>query len=232
MRRKAFTLIELLVVIAIISVLAAMLMPALEKARNAARCTACLSNLHQFGIVMLVYTRDYDGCYPGDRMIYWHYNSDPDQQGGLPTYLRKDLRATIMEDYDLPLDLWFCPLCSESTRDNWDGHTWPGLPSDYGMIGYMLLTHLEPSGHPPPYTPRRVTGCRSDWEVMADRFGTHINYGYTYGHSNPHAAEGELPEGGNIAYVDAHAAWRPLDGYDMTKYASVNQYWRWYAWPQ
>ena len=64
MRRiKAFTLIELLVVISIIALLMAILMPALQRVKNQAKTTACLTNLKQWGLMFAMYTGDNNGNY-------------------------------------------------------------------------------------------------------------------------------------------------------------------------
>ena len=80
-RRNGFTLIELLVVIAIIAILMAILMPALQRVKEQAGKAACQSNLKQMGLVVSMYTNDFDGNFheesPAGPQYSWVYAMRP-----------------------------------------------------------------------------------------------------------------------------------------------------------
>jgi prepilin-type N-terminal cleavage/methylation domain-containing protein/prepilin-type processing-associated H-X9-DG protein len=93
-RRAAFTLIELLVVIGIISLLAAMLMPAVSRAKESGRSAACISNLRQIGIALQVYVDSNNNRLPfmRDKMI--GTNQPTNSLSGMEVVLRDELGNT------------------------------------------------------------------------------------------------------------------------------------------
>jgi prepilin-type N-terminal cleavage/methylation domain-containing protein len=115
MRRRAFTLIELLVVIGIIAVLIGILVPALSRARLAARRTVVLAQLQQIGVAVAAYQAEFRGANPTNLSAA---ESDGRAFHGL---------ALLAYRYKLPAKLFINPntLDTPATRVNADG--WPVL---------------------------------------------------------------------------------------------------------
>ena len=115
-----FTLIELLVVIAIIAILAAMLMPALERVRTQARIVSCVSQLRQTGLGVFMYNGDYDGRLP------WYSNGGNECANHLRgRWNNQRMGLGILEagNYLPNVELFYCPGRQEHGQ-NYSGTTW------------------------------------------------------------------------------------------------------------
>ena len=126
-QKRGFTLIELLVVIAIIAILAAILFPVFQKVRENARRAACMSNMKQIDLGMVMYVSDFDEAWP-QRTINLGpsdsiYSGQPYQSW-----------AFAVQPYIKSADVWKCPDDRTNFQFNGDWNKNNDITKSYGVV--------------------------------------------------------------------------------------------------
>lgn len=213
-RENGFTLIELLVVVAIIAILAAMLLPALSQARERARQSVCMSNLKQIGLIVAVYSTDYEEYL----LPCWSYTGTA---GNYSNWIVLLVNSGYVRKYPSQGEkMFWCP--SETLKPT-------GSQVPYGHYGYTHNSNIpscvgttEAGVSYPGVKISRMRNPSGTYLVMDkfnswnpqvyDRNEDNANGGPRYRHS----------EGLNILFVDSHVEWKHRDQVPSRNVASPN----------
>jgi prepilin-type N-terminal cleavage/methylation domain-containing protein len=228
--KKAFTLIELLVVIAIIAILAAILLPVLQKAIERGNRVSCVNNLHEQGVAFTIYCGDNNNKYPDLR--YAPFTTTPGTAVGTwPWDISTNFTDSMIAD-GCTRNVFYCPSYAAWNIDRtWNFWNYPGN-GPFRILGYAYLipgagqlASQQGKSEVPYWKTNNVIATGqlppADREVVIDEVvrdqTTHSYTSISVGEfatitppiiQRTSHLEGNGAAGGNILFGDAHAAWR------------------------